>query len=274
MTAPAATRHAPAPAGHRPAPSAGPLNAVFAVAKRDTMRTVRNRAVMVSAIVIPSLFMAAFYATFSKAADAMGIDYASFLFPAGIIQAIVFTAAGSSLPVALDHERGIHDRALTTRCPAWAIVAGRLLADLGRMVWSGGIVLFVALLLGVRFEGGPAATAALFLLFALLTIVFSAAADGLCLLTRKPSSTATTLQGLVLVIIMFSTAFVPADALPDAVAPIIRHVPLSPILDTARDLIAGNELGGTAVEAACWLVALTAVAAWGFTTALSRRSDA
>lgn len=250
------------------------LNAVVAVAQRDTMRTLRNRAMMTSAIVIPGLFMVAFYATFSKAADAVGVDYASFLFPAGVMQAIVFTAAGSSLPVALDHERGIHARALTTRCPAWAIVAGRLLADLGRMVWSGGIVLVVALLLGVRFEGGPGSIAALVVLFALLTVVFSAAADGLCLLTRTPSSTATTLQGLVLVIIMFSTAFVPADALPDAVAPVIRHVPLSPILETARDLVAGRDLGGTAVEAAVWLVVMAAVAAWGFTTALSRRGDA
>ncbi|MBV7294445.1 ABC transporter permease [Corynebacterium sp. TAE3-ERU12] len=249
-----------------------PGGAVAAGWRRDTLRVFRNQAVMVSALIIPSLFVCAFYATFSLTAQSIGFNYANFLLPAGMIQATMFTAGGSALAVSLDAENGIHSRILTTQTPTWTIVAARLLADLTRLSWSGGVVIIVAMLLGARFEGGFWRTVALFGLFVVFAIVVSGCIDGACLLTKKPTSTAMLFQGMVLVIIMFSTAFVPAEALPDSIAPVITHVPLSPILDTARALMGDGDLGSTAIEAAAWLAIMTIIAIWGFTHALSRRN--
>lgn len=249
------------------------MNAVAAVWRRDVLRTVRNKAVMVSALLIPGLFLLAFHSAFARSADTMGLDYADYLMPTGMLQAIVFTAGGSALAVARDAEEGIHDRLRTTPAPMWAVAAGRLLADLTRMAWSGAIVLILATLLGAR-VASPGAAAAVLGLFALVTVIVSAGVDGLCLLARKPTSAALLFQSLVIAILMFSTAFVPADLLPDALSPIIRHVPLSPILDTIRAIAAGEPAGGTGVEAAIWLVALTVIAVAGFTRALSRRNNA
>lgn len=248
--------------------------AVAAAWKRDVLRTLRNKAVMVSAVVIPSLFMAIFYASFTKAAKDLGIDYAGFLLPAGVVQAIVFTAGGSSLAVTRDTENGIHSRLRATGAPAWPIVAGRLLADVTRAAWSCSIVTVVALLLGARFEAGPGRIALTIALFVTLTVILSAFIDGACLMSAKPVSASLLFQNLVLVVVMFSTAFVPADALPDRIGPIIRHVPLSPILDTARNLLDGVALGGRGIEALCWLIAMIVIGIWGFITALKGRNHA
>lgn len=118
------------------------------------------------------------------------------------------------------------------------------------------------------------AAIAVFALFILLAIIFAGAFDGLTLLTPKPMSTSMLIQGLVLVIVMFSTAFVPGDALPEGIGPVIRHVPLSPILDIALGLMAGDVARGTAIEAGCWLAAMTVPAVTGSTAALSRSSHA
>ncbi|MHD0131225.1 ABC transporter permease, partial [Corynebacterium diphtheriae] len=162
---------------------------------------------------------------------------------AGVIQAIVFAAGGSSLAITRDAENGIHDRIRATGTPAWATVVGRLLADLTRAAWSCSIVVLTTILLGARYAAGPGRIILTIALFAALTIILSAFIDGSCLLAPKPTSASLLFQNLVLVMVMFSTAFVPADALPGGIGPIIRHVPLSPILDTARNLLGGAALG-------------------------------
>lgn len=251
-----------------------PWGAVTAAWRRDVLRTIRNKGVMVSALIIPSLFLAIFYATFAKGAHDVGVDYAAFLLPAGVVQAIVFTAGGSSLAVTRDAENGIHERIQISRAPAWTIVLGRMLADLTRAAWSCTIVAVVALLLGARFTGGPTRILLAIALFAILTIIFAACIDGACLMSPKPVSASLLFQNLVLVFIMFSTAFVPADVLPSGIGPVIRHVPLSPILDTARNLLAGDPLGARSVEALCWLILMTIIGIWGFTVTLQRRKHA
>ncbi|APT89843.1 multidrug ABC transporter permease [Corynebacterium sphenisci DSM 44792] len=250
------------------------MNAVAAVWRRDVLRTLRNKAVMVSALLIPGLFLLAFHAAFSRSAADLGIDYADYLLPTAMMQAIIFTAGGSALAVARDAEEGIHSRLRTMPAPMWAVAAGRVLADLTRMAWSGGIVLALSLALGARIRGGIGGILVMLLIFALVTAIIAAGVDGLCLLSAKPVSTALLFQSLTIIILMFSTAFVPAEALPDALAPVIRHVPVSPILETIRARMAGDPAGAAGVEAAAWLVALAGAAGWGFVHALSRRSHA
>lgn len=256
----------------QPPASASPSawGAIASIWKRDMLRLVRNSSAMISSLVIPSLFMLAFYATFTRSAEHFMHSYAEFVLPAAITQAIIFTAGGSCLGVAEDKEDGFYDRLLSMPVPSWTIVTGRLLADLTRMSWSGAIPLVVGWMLGARFHGGVLAFLALVLAFALITIVFCAAADGLVLLTAHPVSTALTFHGLTIAILMLSTAFVPSDALPDHVGTVIRHIPLSTVLDTLRNLAAAEPPGSTGVEAAVWLLVLSAAGVWGFTIALRR----
>lgn len=249
---------------------AGTGTVVAAMWKRDLLRILRNKGAMISSIIIPSLFMLSFYAAFARSAENFIPNYADFLMPTGIMQAVIFCAGGSCLPVAEDKEDGFYDRLRSMPIGTWTIVAGRLLADITRIAWSGSITVIVAFLLGARFHGGAGSILLYILIAILVTVIFSAAADGLVLLTKHPSTSALTLQGLTITFLMLSTAFIPASALHGVVRTIIEHLPLTPILESMRALAADTSLGSDGIEAACWLIALTVLGIWGFTTALRR----
>ncbi|MDO5701291.1 MAG: ABC transporter permease [Bowdeniella nasicola] len=246
------------------------LNAIGAVWSRDLKRIVRNRAAMISSLVIPGLFVLAFYAAFSPSAEAVGFDYPTYLAPSGMLQAIIFTSGGSALAIALDAENGIHDRVRTCPAPMWALALGRVAADVTRMGWSGGVVVLLAIALGVQCDTSPGSLLALVALGLGVTVILCAGVDGLCLLARRPSSAALFFQSLTIALLMFSTAYVPAALLPDWIAPLIRHVPISPILETARSFMAGRGAGEAGGEALIWLVVLSGAAFYGLTTGLSR----
>ena len=247
------------------------MNTLTALWIRGILRFLRNRAAMISALFIPGIFLVCFYSVFSDATAIFGIEYATFLYPAAMMQAIVFAAGGSALDVALDRENGIHSRLATMAVSPIRIVTGRLVADVTRVVISGGVATIIAVLLGARIDEGAWRIVAVFVVFLLLTLTFCAGFCGLSLLGRKPTSTALLIQALVMPFILFSTAFIPAEAMSSTVRPIITHMPLSPILDTVRAIMTGAELDrGTTIEAAIWLIILTAVAVVGFSAAFSR----
>lgn len=79
-------------------------------------------------------------------------------------------------------------------------------------------------------------------------------------------------QGLTIPIVMLSTAFVPAVALPSGVRPVIEHRPLSTMVETARLLINGDSPGSTGIEALCWIIVFLVAGIYGFLAAISRKS--
>ncbi|MCF4005914.1 ABC transporter permease [Corynebacterium uropygiale] len=255
--------------GHRRRARGGA--ALSALWRRDVAHTLRNQSVMISALFIPSVFFLAFYASFSQSAEAFMDSYADYLLPAGVMQAIIFAAGGSTLAVSQDAEDGFHQRLLSLPSPTWLIVAGRMLADITRTLWSGTLVLVVAMLCGARFHGGPLWTLAFFLGAILISLALCAGCDGLCLLAKNPVSASFTFQGLTIAILMLSTAFVPASALPSWVRDVIAHLPISVLLDTLRGLMAGH-LGAEnhPWEALAWLIVLLVCGFWGFSFALKR----
>ncbi|MEJ4112858.1 ABC transporter permease [Corynebacterium kroppenstedtii] len=246
--------------------------AILSVWSRDCKRVIRNKAVLPSIFVIPAIFVAIFYGAFSRATENYGITYPTFLLPAGILQGLIFTAGGSALAVAQDAEDGIHARIRTMPAPDWSLVGGRLLADLTRAAISIVPVILLTTLLGARFRGGAVDLLLLVLLTVGMALAISAMCDGLCLLAQHPVSTSLMFQGLTIPIVMLSTAFVPADALPDGVRPVIRHLPLSTMIDTARFLLDGQSPGSTGIEALCWIVVFLVAGIVGFLAAISRKS--
>lgn len=239
--------------------------------RRDVNHTLRNQSVMISALFIPSVFFLAFYASFSHSAGAFMDSYADYLLPAGLMQAIIFTAGGSTLSMSQDAEDGFHQRLLSMPSPRWHIVAGRMLADITRTIWSGALVLIVALLCGARFHGGPLWVVLFFLGAIAISVALCAGCDGLCLMAKNPVSASFTFQGLTIAILMFSTAFVPARALPSWIRDVIEHLPISVLLDTLRGLMAGKLTSDHHPwEALGWLIVLLVCGVWGLSHALKR----
>lgn len=228
--------------------------ALLGATTRNNLRLFRNSASLVSAFVIPALFMLAFWAVFGHAATEFGFDYALFLMAACMFQAVMFTAGGSAMALAVDAESGLLDRMKAMPIPSFVVFGSRLATDLIRSLASVGTVVVIGLLCGAEPEswGGLAAGIAVALgMGVMLTLLFC----GITLRSSHPVQVASAIQGIEMPLLLLSTAFIPVETLPDWLEPIIKHLPFSPLIDTIRAFLTGSELGSTGWEAAAWLLA-------------------
>lgn len=248
------------------------MTATLVLARRNTVRILRNSGSMISATIIPGIFLVALYTVFSTVMEANGIDYAQYLVPAASLQAILFTAGGSAMAIGVDKATGINDRLRTSPVPTAAPIIGRLLADLVRAVASVAVVTVIGVILGFRWESG-AVDALLYLLTALGAAVgFSLIYDGIALMASSPESAASILQAVSIPLIMISTSYVPADTLPSGAAPVVEALPLSVITDMLRRASTGEVTAGSLWAAVAWIVGLTAVGGYLSARAFRRQS--
>ena len=238
------------------------LPSTLALAGRNILRIRRNSGSVISATVIPGLFLVALYIVFSRVMEANGIDYGQYLVPAATLQAILFTAGGSAMAIGVDKTNGINDRLRASPVPTAAPVLGRLIADLTRAVLSVTVVTVIgAVFLGFGWKGNAGDT----VVYLVATLGFAVAAsliyDGTALLAATPESAAALLQAVSMPLIMLSTSFVPAETLPDGAADIISALPVSVIGELLRQASTTGVTAGTAGAATAWIVGLAVIGA-------------
>lgn len=237
-------------------PTVSPTTATLALAGRNIIRIRRNSGSMISATVIPGIFLIALYIVFSTAMEANGTDYAQYLVPANTLQAILFTAGGSAMAIGVDKASGINDRLRASPVPTFAPVIGRLLADLVRAVASVAVVTVLGVLLGFRWHGTVLDLAVYLLVIIGIAVAASLVYDGIALVASSPESAASILQAVSMPLLMISTSFVPADALPSGAAPVIEALPVSVISDILRQASTGTVETGTLLGTAAWIIGL------------------
>lgn len=231
--------------------------ATLALAGRNVRRIGRNSGSVISATVIPGLFLVALYIVFSQVMEANGIDYGQYIVPAATLQAVLFTAGGSAMAVGVDKSTGINDRLRASPVPTIAPVVGRLIADLVRAVLSVAVVVAIGMLfLGFRWHGHPGDT----LIYLVTTLAFAVAAslvfDGVALSASTPESAAALLQAVSVPLIMLSTSYVPSDTLPGVSGDVVAALPVSVIGELLRQASTGDVTATTASGAAAWILAI------------------
>lgn len=241
---------------------AASIRALAGATWRNNLRLRRNSASLVSALVIPGMSMLAFWVVFGHAASSSGFDYALFLMAASMFQAVMFAAGGSAMALAVDMECGLLSRLRAMPIHAMVAIGGRMLTDLVRSVISVGAVVAIGLACGAKpdsLSGLLLACAVALVMGEVLVLTFC----GLALRSRHPVQVASLVQGIELPLLMLSTAFIPSQALPDWLEPIIVHMPFSVMIDTNRAFLSGLTPGNEGWETLAWLlVGLTIGAFW------------
>lgn len=230
--------------------------ATTALAARNVRRILRNTGSMISATVIPGLFLVSLYIVFSTVMEANDIDYAQYLVPAASIQAILFTAGGSAMAIGVDKTSGINDRLRASPVPTAAPVLGRLIADLVRAVMSVAVVSALGAVLGFRWQGGGLDLAIYLVVVTGVATAASLVYDGIALAASTPESAASILQAVSIPLIMLSTSYVPAGTLPSGAAPVIEALPVSVIGELLRQASTGTVSAGTFWAASAWVAGL------------------
>ncbi|MFY1632862.1 ABC transporter permease [Solwaraspora sp. WMMB335] len=231
----------------------------------------RRPASVLGAVVLPLVFALLFFTVFGRVMQRAGIDYVFYLLPAVITQASFFTAMSSAILAAEDVTGGALRRLRAMPVGRAAPVLGLLGAEVARAALSIGVLVPLALALGFRFRGGPAATVGFVLFFLCFAAVLCTCFIALGLSLRRVEAVQAAVNLIYFPFLLLSTAFAPASAFPAWLRPVVEHQPVSRIVDAARAL--ADTGAGTALPvliAAAWLGGLLVVGLTMATRAVGR----
>jgi ABC-2 type transport system permease protein len=248
-----------------------------AMTGRCLRRSLRDPEAFFTALTLPIVLLLLFVYVFGGALSAGG-GYVNYIVPGLIVLCAGFGAGTTAVAVATDMSNGIVDRVRSMPVFGSSLLVGHVVASLARNLVATALVIAAGLLIGWR----PTASAldwlaalGMVLLF-ITAISWLAAAVGL--LAR--SAEAATAFTIVLMFVPYvSTAFVPADTMPTALADFARHQPFTPIIETMRGLWMGSTstgapVGREAAIAVIYCVAILAISAIAAARLFRERSGA
>ncbi|MEV0459090.1 ABC transporter permease [Catellatospora methionotrophica] len=222
---------------------AGAVQDVLVTARRGLLRGRREPRLLVLAVLQPVLFMLVFGVILGGVIRVPGVaDYAAFLTPGLLVQAVALAAGLAAVGVARDVRGGMVDRFRTLPVSAASALFGRTGSDLVRVAMTAAVAAGVGVIAGWRVHSGPAAAVAGFAL--LLTfgyaVTWLSVLVGLC--AGAPSTARLLVLACLLPVTFVSSVLAPPATMPPWLRPVAEANPVSAVA-TALRLLWGNEPG-------------------------------
>jgi ABC-2 type transport system permease protein len=244
-----------------------------ALYRRAILKLIRRPVILYFSLVQPMIWLFLFGSIFSRFAEAPGFaaafggqSYLAFFAPAVILQTILFGAGQSGIGLLNDLDSGYLSKLLTTPINRLAILLGKVLGDMTRMLFQGGIIILVTFLFGVRFDNGIQFTITYYygipgLLAALgIALLFGLVLSGLnvaiALMTRSTEATFLIANFLTFPLLFTSSAMLPQQVLPDWLQTISAFNPVTHTINALRVLLYGPALIGNASVSGTLFLAL------------------
>ncbi|WP_432495772.1 ABC transporter permease [Kineococcus auxinigenes] len=238
------------------------LTDTAALTGRSLKHITRSPDTIITTAVVPIAIMLLFVHVFGGAIDtgpeAAG-SYIDYVLPGVLLITVATGISYTSFRLFNDLESGIFDRfhsmPIARSCALWAHVLTSLAANAVSVV----VVVGVALLMGFRTGAGVLdwlAVAGILVLFT-LALTWVAVIAGLSATSVEGAS----VFSYPLIFLPFiSSAFVPTASMPGPVGWFAEHQPATSIVNTIRDLFAGQPVAGDVRVALAWCVGALVVA--------------
>ena len=247
---------------------------MWELAKRSLKRIPRQPDLLVGFTIQPIMFVLLFVFVFGGAIDTGPLDYVDFLIPGIIVQSMVFGGFVTALGLSEDLKKGLIDRFRSL--PMWgpAVVAGRILADVGTNVIQLVIMFTVGIAVGFRFDASGLDIVAGIALLLLIGYAFSWVFAFIGLTASSPEAANAYGFTILFPLTFISSAFVPPDTMPSWLQPIAEHNPFTTMVDAARALFVGTPAGNDIWLSVLWSLAIIAVfgmlSVWRYRRAVGR----
>ena len=230
-----------------------------ALTGRTVRHVTRSTDTVITTALMPIAMMLMFVYVFGGAIDTGTVDYIDYMLPGILLITIASGVSYTAFRLFSDMRGGILDRfqsmPIARSGLLWAHVITSLVATLISLV----IVTGVALLMGFRSGAGVLP----WLAVAGILVLFTLALTWLAVI---PGLSASSIEGAsafaypLIFLPFLSSAFVPTDTMPGPVRWFAEHQPVTSIVDTIRDLLAGRPVGGDIWIALGWCVGILVVA--------------
>jgi ABC transporter DrrB family efflux protein len=170
------------------------------------------------------------------------ISYVDFLMPGIIGQTAAFATFATAIALAQELQKGVIDRLRSMPMARSAVLAGRLVADTGRMLVTILIVVGVGYAVSFRFQNGlvPA------ILMVVLAVVFGLAICLIAAFTGLAIKDEESVQAFGLIwlfpVTFLSSAFVPIQSMPGWLQAFANNQPVTYVINTMRALAIGGPI--------------------------------
>jgi ABC-2 type transport system permease protein/oleandomycin transport system permease protein len=230
------------------------------VAQRNLIAMRRTPTLIVFAVIQPVMFVLLFRYVFGGAISVnVPGGYVDYLTPGIIGQSAAFASFSTAVGLAREIQKGVIDRYRSMPMARSAVLTGRLLADLLRMMVTVLVLLGVSVAVGFRFHNGfwPAVLMVLLAIAFGMTITTVSAYIGFAI--RDEESVAS--FGLIWLfpLTFVSAAFVPVQSMPGWLQAFANNQPVTTVIDEMRSLALGGPLALHAWQSAVWLVGILVV---------------
>jgi len=244
-----------------------------AVLTGRTLRHVtRSVDTILTTAIMPIAIMLMFVYVFGGAIRTGAVHYIDYMLPGILLITIASGISYTAFRLFMDMRSGIFERFQSMPIARSGVLWAHVLTSLAATGISLLIVVGVALLMGFRSGAGPLA----WLAAGGLLLLFTLALTWLAVIAGLSASTVEGAGAFAYPLIFLpfvSSAFVPTSTMPGPVRWFAENQPVTSIVDTLRDLLAGQPVGGELGEALAWCVGLL-VLAYGIAVVVYRRKFA
>jgi len=227
------------------------------ITRRNLLVWMRVPAYLVFTVIQPVIFVLMFRYVFGGAipVDVPG-GYVNFLIPGIVAQTAAFASFGTAIALAMELKKGVIDRLRSMPMARSAVLAGRLVADTGRMTVTILIIIGVGYAVGFRFLNGFWPAVAMIL----LAIVFGVAICCISAFTGLAIGDEESVQAFGLIwlfpLTFLSSAFVPTETMPGWLQAFANNQPVTYVVDTMRALALGGPVAANLWKSLAWLAGI------------------
>lgn len=238
---------------HKPKPSA---YTQWSALTARTLWTMTRSGELLIAVIAPLIFTLGFYLPLKFVMGLQGINYAQFLMPIIVLQAMAFTAISAAQRASTETLTGFNSRLQTMPVARGIPLLSRISSGVVRSVVSLISALGYGYVIGFRFTAGFG-QAVLFCGTALLiSTTLSVGADAIGTLSKSPEATSQVLTLPQLILGMASCGFVPETGFPEWIRPFVRNQPISQFSFAMRDMAEGGVSWTVLWPALAWILGL------------------
>jgi ABC-2 type transport system permease protein/oleandomycin transport system permease protein len=228
------------------------------ITRRNLLVWMRVPAYLVFTVIQPVMFVLLFRYVFGGAIHVAG-NYVNFLMPGIIAQTAAFATFGTAIALAQELKKGVIDRLRSMPMARSAVLAGRLVADTGRMLVTILIIVGVGYAVGFRFSNGVVPAIAM----VLLATVFGLAICCISAYTGLAIGDEESVQAFGLIwlfpLTFLSSAFVPIATMPGWLQAFANNQPVTYVIDTMRALALGGPVVPSLWKSLVWLAGIFVV---------------
>ncbi len=228
---------------------------------RSLKHITRSMDTIITTAIIPIAMMLLFVYVFGGAIShgASSGTYVGYLLPGILLMTIASGISYTAFRLFTDMTTGIFGRFQSMPIARSGVLWSHVLTSLVANVISVAVVFGVAFVMGFRTGAGVGAWLAVagMILLTTLALTWVAVIPGL---TAKSISGASAFSYPLIFLPFISSAFVPTDTMPGPVRWFAENQPVTPIVNTIRDLFAQRPVSGDVWTALAWMVGILVVA--------------